>query len=98
MVIVVDAKLSQAEKDGIASQINAVIEKVEGKIVDSNVWLEKQKFTFPMKKALEGTYYLYNLELKGSAVTPLRDTLKLNEKVLRHLIVKIVEKKAKTKA
>ena len=58
-------------------------------MINSQVWLEKQKFTFDIKKKKEGTYYLFNLEMSGGHVVKLRKALKLKENILRFEIIKL---------
>ena len=91
MVYIVDAQLPQAEKDEVARLTAEGIAKIEGKVINSNIWLEKQRFTFPMKKVWEGTYYLVNFEAIGPSVAKFRQTLKLNERILRSLIIRADE-------
>ena len=90
LVVIVDATIPQEAKEGVVKDTSDAIVKYEGKVINSQVWLEKQKFTFCMKKKTEGTYYLINFEAPKSALVSLRKALKLNEKVLRSLIIKLV--------
>lgn len=98
LVVIVDAQLSQADKDTLIGQVKKAVEKYEGKIINSDVWMEKQRFTFPMKNVWDGTYYILNLELKHNTIADLRRELTLNEKLLRTLLVKAQEPKASAKA
>ena len=91
LVYIVDAQLPQQEKEEISRQAVDGINKIEGKVINSNVWFEKQRFTFPMKKIWEGTYYLVNFEAKGPSITKLRQGLRLNERILRSLIIRLDE-------
>ncbi|NTV28700.1 MAG: 30S ribosomal protein S6 [Candidatus Omnitrophica bacterium] len=90
LVFIVDARLSDAEKGDIAKQMTDLVTKCGGKVVNVGVWIEKQRFTFPMKKIWEGTYYLANIEMVGPEVARLRRELQLNERLLRFLIVNAV--------
>lgn len=88
LVAIVDASLSQSEKEGAIKEVGQAIEKCGGKVINSQVWIEKQKMSFLMKKRPEGTYYLVNFEGGKEKFPELRRILKLNDKVLRSLIVK----------
>ncbi len=61
-VIIVDAALSQGEKETTVKDVSQIIEKCGGRVINSQVWIEKQKMAFLMKKRPEGTYYLLNFE------------------------------------
>ena len=89
LVMIVDAALSQQEKEDTLKEVSQAIEKCEGKVINSHVWLEKHKMSFLMKKRPEGTYYLINFEGGGKNSAELRRALKLNDRVLRSLIVKV---------
>ena len=88
-MFIVRPDLSEDEKKALFSQINDTILKFKGEIISSSIWLEKQKFTFPIKKYTEGLYYLvtFNLESKG-ALSGLTGAYRLNENILRLLITR----------
>lgn len=97
MVFVVDSRLPDAEKAEIEQHVKEAIEKFSGQIKQSSVWLEKQRFSFPMKKVWEGTYYLMQIEIDGNEVAKLRRSLQIMERLLRFLIVKIEDPKKQNK-
>lgn len=88
LVVIVDAANLQEEKENIIKDIIDTITKCEGKLINRHVWLEKNKFVFPIKKHWEGTYYILNFEGAAAGITKLRQLLKLNDKVLRSLIIR----------
>ena len=89
LVVIVDAKLSNEEKEGIRKEITDVVNKAGAKVINSQVWLEKNRFTFRIKKRTEGTYYLINFEADGASADKIRPVLRLNERVLRFEITKV---------
>ena len=88
LVVVLDATLSQVEKEKIIKEVQEIIVKTGAKIVNSQVWLEKHRFFFRMQKCNEGTYYLINFESKRSGIQTLRQNLRIHERLLRFLLVK----------
>jgi len=88
LVVIIDASLSQEAKETIIKNSGDAIAKHKGKVINSQIWLDKQRFSFRMKKKIEGTYYLINFESPASSIAALRRSLKLNEKVIRSLIIK----------
>ena len=87
LVVIVDAALSQGEKDAVMKEVGQTIEKNDGKVINSQVWMEKQRMSFLMKKRSEGTYYLINFEGGSANIAEMRRTLKMNDNILRFLIV-----------
>ena len=83
LVSIVDASLPQEQKEVIFNEVTDSITKSGGKVINSKVWLEKQKFTFRIKKATDGTYHIINFEGPGDSIAKIRQLLKINERVLR---------------
>ena|SRR3989338_8802685 len=88
LAIILDAKLSQDTRDAIFKDVTNDIQKMGGKIINSQVWLERQKLSFPIKRCTEGAYYIINFEGEGALNEKLRNNLKLNEKIVRYVIIK----------
>lgn len=89
LMIIVDAKLANEEKETARREATEIVTKAGGNIINSQVWLEKQKFSFAIKKCTEGTYYLINFEGEGAVIGPIRSDLRLNERILRFTVMKV---------
>lgn len=89
LMLIIDAHLTKEDKDNIIKEIDNEIVKFGGKVVNSQVWFEKQKFTFDINKKTEGTYHLINFEADKSVNAKLNASLRLNEKILRSLILEV---------
>jgi small subunit ribosomal protein S6 len=87
LVVIVDAVSPQQDKENILKETCEIITKNEGKLVNSQVWVDKHKLPFRLKRSTEGTYYLINFEAPSSAALKIRQLLKINEKVLRFLLL-----------
>ena len=94
LVYIVDAHAPQSTKDEIAKQVADSLAKTEIKLVNSQLWLDRHKMSFPIQKIMEGTYYLLNLEAKSSSIAKLQSILRINEQILRFLTVKADAPKA----
>lgn len=88
-MFIIRPDMTEEERKSLFSQINDVIAKREGKVLTANVWAEKKKLYFPIKKYLEGTYYLMSLNSVPQAIKEMQHLFKLNENILRVLILKI---------
>ena len=89
LVYIVDAHAPQNIKDEIAKQVTDSLAKTEVTLVNSQMWLDRHKMSFPIRKIIEGTYYLLNLEAKSSNIAKLHNILRINEQILRFLTVKV---------
>ncbi len=94
LVYIVDAHAAQGTKDEIAKQVADSLAKTEIKVINSQLWLDRHKMSFPIQKIMEGTYYLLSLEAKTSSLTKLQGMLRMNEQILRFLTVKADAPKA----
>ena len=83
LVTIVDARLSNEEKDGVLKSISEAVVKSGGKVINSAVWLERHKMTVKINKCLEGTYFLVNFEGESQVANQVKAILRLNEKFLR---------------
>jgi len=96
LVVIVDAKGPQESKESVRKQVTDLINKHGGKVINSQVWLEKHKMTFQMKKCDEGTYYLINFEGPSEIIGKIKPVLRLNESILRFAFYR-TEVKAESK-
>ena len=88
LVYIVDAHAAQSTRDEIAKQVADSLAKAEIKVVNSQLWLDRHKMSFPIQRISEGSYYLLNLESKSSSIAKLHTSLRLNEQLLRFITVK----------
>ena len=86
---VVNASLAQEERDSIFKDVVDIVGKSGGKVINNQVWLDKHKITFNLKKCPQVTYYLVNFESAPANITKMKQSFKLNEKILRFLILKL---------
>jgi small subunit ribosomal protein S6 len=84
-MFIIKPDLSEEDRKALFSQLQDLITKNNGGILQSNIWAEKRKLFFPIKKYREGTYYLLNFTLNPEAVAKIRHACSLNENILRVL-------------
>jgi small subunit ribosomal protein S6 len=88
-MFIVRPELSEEERKSLFQQIDDVVTKHQGAIAQSGLWAEKRKLFFPIKKHLEGVYYLSSFSLPPLAIKEIRHAYNLNENILRVLITKL---------
>lgn len=86
MVIVVSAKIGEDEQKKILAKIGDWVEKAKGKAGEIVSWGEKP-LAYPIKREQKGFYTLLNLTLPTSEVASLEKRIKMEENILRHLII-----------
>jgi len=88
-MFIVKPDLSEEDKNSLFQQINDIVAKHKGNVTQGALWSEKKRLFFPIKKYLEGIYYLMSFSINPLAIKDLTHAYKLNENILRVLITKL---------
>lgn len=89
LMVIVNSQLPQEEKESIFKHATDCVVKGGAKVINGQVWQDKLKMNFPIKRCQEATYYLINFEGGGASVSGIRDLLRLNENMLRFSIFNV---------
>ncbi len=81
---------SAAQVDGLQDTFAALIEENGGKVTKREYW-GLRNIAYRMKKNRKGHYVLFNIDAPANAINELDRQLRLNEDVLRHLVVRVEE-------
>lgn len=86
------AKATQESSDvqATAEAMKAIIADNKSKVVDFKELGEK-KLAYPIKKEINGYYFVMQVEATHEAVSEFNRKALLDERVLRHLIIKLDE-------
>lgn len=87
-MFIVKPDLTEEDRKAIFNQINDVVNKNNGKVLSADIWSEKKKFFFRIKKYNEGLYYLMSFNIASTAIKEIRQAFGLNENILRVLITR----------
>ena len=90
MMFIVKATMESDAVKKTADTIKKVVTDCEGKVVEFKELGEK-KLAYPIKKELNGYYYVMTVEIGKEGQAELDRRTGLDENVLRHLIVKLDE-------
>ena len=88
LVVILDAQKSSSEKEELYKGVQEAVTKSGGRVLNGQVWLEKNRMTFSLKRRTEGTYYAVNFQSESPYLTKIKELLRLNEEILRYLIIK----------
>jgi len=77
--------IAQEGLDKAAGAIEAAITKSGGKVENCAKWA-RRKLAYPVKKHVEGEYYLCNFEAEPNSIIDIEGIYRLNESILRVLI------------
>ncbi len=81
-----------AEAGGEVQKVGQLADDNSGRLVErSDGEWTKRKFAYPVQKKTEGYYVLMHMETSPELLPVLERNLRLNEAVMRHLIVRLDE-------
>jgi small subunit ribosomal protein S6 len=76
--------------EAVERLIKRPVENQGGVLQDVNIW-GRRKLAYPIRRNLEGSYVLTNLELDPAKARELEQGLLIAEDVIRHLLVRLDE-------
>jgi len=81
---------SSAQVEGLQDTFAALIEEKGGKVTKREYW-GLRNIAYRMKKNRKGHYVLFNIDATSDAMNEFDRQMRLNEDVLRHLVVRVDE-------
>ena len=90
IMFIVKATQESSDIKKNAEAMKKIIEDNKGKVVDFNELGEK-KLAYPIKKEINGYYYVMIVESENNAIREFDRKALINENILRHLIIRLDE-------
>lgn len=87
LALVISATSSDDKQKKIIEDLKTNLTTANGKMKESKI-LGKKKFAYPIKKESEGFYHILTFSLMGEETVKLLAKLKLNNDVLRFLLIR----------
>ena len=94
MVLIFSASLEEAAITEELAKITAIIDKSSGFVTKTDIWGVK-RLAYPIKHQENGFYVILYFSSNTTVLPELDRLNKINDKILRHLIVKPNEKESK---
>ena len=85
-VFIINPELSNDNSKGVVTQIQELVSKNGGRIDGIQEW-GKKRLAYKIKKKQEGNYVIMNFQLESKSVKKLEQTLRLNDHLLRFLLI-----------
>lgn len=86
-MFIIRPDLDQTESQNLTKGIEEVITSSKGAIQNSSIW-GKRQLAYKIGKYKEGIYQLIHFQTEPSEITKLKRAYRLNENILRVLIIK----------
>jgi small subunit ribosomal protein S6 len=90
LMVVLTPDLDEAAVDAATERLGTQISGRGGEVVDVQKW-GRRRLAYPIAKHRDGFYTVAKLKLDPDGAEPLERSLRLNESVIRHLLVRMDE-------
>ena len=87
ILYILSPALSEAEREELVKKLNAFIEQKGGEVVSENRW-GTRTLAYPIKKHTSGYYVLTYIKLPPENLSDLKYFMRINEGILREMILK----------
>ena len=88
IMFIVKTTMEEAEVKKTAEELQKLINNKKSKVIEFKE-MGRKKLAYPIKKELSGYYYVMTVEADHETIKEFDRKVSINEKVLRHLIIKI---------
>ena len=88
ILYIVDASISDEEKEKTVAAVSSLIESVGGKCEEADKWGVK-KYAYPINYKSEGYYVLTTFEAEKTLVVEIKRIIGITDGIIRRLITKI---------
>lgn len=90
MMFIVKTTIEEAAVKECAENLKSIITSMKGEITDSKE-LGNKKLAYPIKKEITGFYFVVNFNATNEIVNELDRKAKIDENVIRHMIIRLDE-------
>ena len=87
ILYIVDASISDEEKEKVVQTVKTVVEAAGGNVVGEIDKWGVRKYAYAINYKTEGYYALMNFEAEDTAPAAISAKLNINKNVVRHMIV-----------
>lgn len=87
IMFIVKATLDETALGNITKEVQGLINDGNSKVIEFKD-MGRKKLAYPINKEISGFYYLINAEASNEVIQEFDRKLRINENILRHLILK----------
>ena len=90
LLYIISSDASEEQREELIKKFASYIESKGGSVDGMDKW-GMRKLAYPIKKEINGYYYVMNIEASVAAIKEIDRRFSLDESILRHLIIKLDE-------
>ena len=91
LTLIIDPDLSAEDQKKVITKVKKIITDLKGKVEKADEW-GKKPLSYPIKKKNMGSYFCLKIALSPESVNEIDKKLKIEELVMRFLIVSLSNK------
>ena len=90
LIYIIQPDLDEDQITQVDGRVQQAVEANQGVVSSTEVWGQR-KLAYPIRKHFEGYYILHKVDLPAQAVAEVERVMRLNESILRFLVVRADE-------
>jgi len=90
LILVLSPEVGEERMPAVMDRIHRFVTERGGEVTGGHPW-GRRRLAYPIRKFIEGQYVLENLRLDPRTANAFESNLRLNEDVLRHILVRTGE-------
>ncbi len=94
-LMMLDPSKMSGDHDGVVQSMHSIYEKHKAEILASRTW-DERKLAYPVNKQKKGHFYMTYLKADSKIMKEIEHDLKLNENVMRFMVIRIEPKLTET--
>jgi len=87
MTLILVPELAATKKEEVLAKVEKILVAASGKVEKKDEW-GKKNLAYPIKKMTEGDYHFWEVALPESAPAEIDKKMRLEEQVLRYLLLR----------
>lgn len=88
LLLIINPEVAEEDIPGTIDKVGSYLTAKGGTVGETKRW-GKRKLAYPIDRCKEGNYVLARLEMEPDHVAELEASLRISEKILRHLVVRL---------
>jgi len=87
---IIPSSIQEVDTRSVIATVQSRVEELGGEVTNVDYW-GRRRLAYPIEDFREGYYVFFQMAYPTNQIAELERTLKLNDQVLRHLVVRLDE-------
>ena len=87
VALIIRPEIEEEAQTALIERLGELLTSEGGEVADVETW-GRRRLAYPIRKIQEGYYYFIQGQFSASVLPELERTIKLNEDILRHMVIR----------